>query len=1013
MFAAPTALISLIDDDRQWFKSRVGLEVSETPRDWAFCDHAIRLGAESVSVVPDATLDPRFSTNPLVVGQPHIRFYAGAVLAGPDGHALGTLCILDSVPRSGLSEAEVRQLRMLAAIVIDEMELTRAQRDAQCRMNLLQMAEAMSGVGHWRLDVSTNAVTWSDEVFRIHGVDRATFNPGYDDAVAFYHPDDRPIVRRAVAAAIADAQNYDFELRLERADGQQRHVRCKGACETDAAGRTVALVGVFQDITEHVLQVNTLSRSERRYRLLADNMADVLTRISLDGSSTYISPAIESLIGWKPTEMQMRSAQDFVHPNDRGLIQAAFEELAGGLAQKTVEHRAIHRDGHAVWVETQFKSMRDEQGRPQEIVAVIRNISERKEAECALADADGRYRFMAEHANDMIARMKPGGEIVLVTPGCVRVLGYDPEDLIGRRTIDMMHPEDLPMVADYFARLEGLGPGGILDPYQFRARHKSGEWVWLEGQPTLIFDDETGQPYEVQDVVRDVSKRKTLEQDLDEARKKAEAATSVKTEFLANMSHEIRTPLNGILGYADVLADMSMTEVQAGYVDRIRRAGRGLSSLISDILDVSKIEAGGLVIDAEPFDLLALSHEVTALIASGIANRLPITVTVADPMSGWVVGDEQRIRQILLNLLGNATKFTAEGSVVMSISVHGPELEVRISDTGIGISKAALETLFESFQQADTSVSRRFGGSGLGLSISRSLARLMKGDVRLESCLGQGTTAVFTLPYVPTSVHVTAGHTSERTTEPPDHGLRILVVDDAEMNRDLMNAVLKDAGHFVSMASSGQEALALLQGGSTFDAIVMDVQMPGMDGRETVRRLRKMSGLVSGMRVIGWTANVMPEQIAACFEAGMDDHLPKPFRRSELADCLSRVRRSDAEAVPVAENAPAGALAEALADLSKRYREQLGELSGEVAALSDLPVADQVPAVTDLAHKLAGTAGMLGFRAVSEAAVGLDTAGRQAVIDGGIRQVAQEVSLLLDVVRSEREKAELEIKMPA
>ena len=407
---APIALLSLLDGTRQWFKASVGLEPRETPREWAFCDHAIRLGAGAVLVVPDAALDPRFSTNPLVLGPPHIRFYAGAVIATPEGLPLGTLCVLDTKPRAGLTQSEFRRLTHVAQLAMDELELTRASRAAAAQLNLLGMAESMSGVGHWRYTLANQRIEWSDEVFRIHGIDRGEFDPNLGGAIAFYHQDDQPKVSQAVSDAVAKQQDFSFQLRLRRADGELRHVKSKGTCEVDANGQTLAVVGVFQDVTDHVLQVEALQKSERRYRLLADNMADVVTRIRMDGSSQYISPAIEALIGWTPGEMQGQSAQAFVHPDDRQLITEAFSELANGAVQKTVEHRAIHKGGHSVWVETQFKVICADDGRPREIVAVIRDISERKSSALALAESDGRYRFLADHANDMIARMKPGGE---------------------------------------------------------------------------------------------------------------------------------------------------------------------------------------------------------------------------------------------------------------------------------------------------------------------------------------------------------------------------------------------------------------------------------------------------------------------------------------------------------------------------------------------------------------------------------------------------------------------------
>ena len=253
LFDAPIALVSLIDDERQWFKSRVGLDACQTPRDQAFCAHAIQLDAGSVMVVEDAALDPRFAENPLVTGEPGIRFYAGAVLTSPGGYNLGTLCVIDTKPRpEGLSDRDAGRLRALAQVVIDELELARATRQAVEQRRLLALAETVSGVGHWRHVIKTGEVRWSDEVYRIHGVTRESFNPAYNEVVEFFAPEDRATVDALVMGAMATGEGYDFQMNLRRADGETRVVVSRAVCELDETGAVEAMFGVFQDVTDHV-----------------------------------------------------------------------------------------------------------------------------------------------------------------------------------------------------------------------------------------------------------------------------------------------------------------------------------------------------------------------------------------------------------------------------------------------------------------------------------------------------------------------------------------------------------------------------------------------------------------------------------------------------------------------------------------------------------------------------------------------------------------------------------------
>jgi signal transduction histidine kinase/ActR/RegA family two-component response regulator len=252
LFDVPIALVSLIDFDRQWFKAKTGLGATQTPREWAFCSHAIEMGAHATMVVEDTTRDPRFCNNPLVTGNPDIRFYAGAVLTDAEGHNLGTLCIIDTVARACPSSAALEQLRILANIVTDEMALHRANTTIEQKNSLLDLAESMSGVGHWRYEPDSQAITWSREVYRIHGVDPAAYAPTIETVMEFYPPEVRTIIAAHVADAIATGNGYNFQRQIVGRDGATREVACKAVCESNSAGAVTAIFGVFQDITEHV-----------------------------------------------------------------------------------------------------------------------------------------------------------------------------------------------------------------------------------------------------------------------------------------------------------------------------------------------------------------------------------------------------------------------------------------------------------------------------------------------------------------------------------------------------------------------------------------------------------------------------------------------------------------------------------------------------------------------------------------------------------------------------------------
>ena len=457
LFKTPLALVSLTGVERPPSRSKPAPAANGRSHDWAFSAEALEMGPNAVMVVEDAATDPRFAADPLVVGSPGIRFYAGAVLTTRDGRKLGVLCVVDTKPRRRPKAAKLDRLKMLAKIVVGELELARAHRLASEKHRLLDLTENISGVGHWRLDFATDQVRWSDMVYQIHGIRREDFDLTRQSALALYHPDDQPKIAEGVGRAIATREPFESHLRVVRPDGEIRDVLSKGVCELGEDGEATAVFGVMQDITDQARAFNAVQRSERRYKLLADHMGDVITRIRLDGGSGYISPAIERLLGYRPEEMSGHSAQAFVHPEDQPLILAIFGQMARGMEQKTLQHRAVHKDGRTVWVETSFRMVRGEQGEPVEIVAVIRDATERKRLEDATLAARDEAREQAQRAA-MAERMAGLGhwrfevatQLVTWSEQTYRIYGLDPampvdlDDVMVRS-----HPDDQAQVSQW------------------------------------------------------------------------------------------------------------------------------------------------------------------------------------------------------------------------------------------------------------------------------------------------------------------------------------------------------------------------------------------------------------------------------------------------------------------------------------------------------------------------------------------------------------------------------------
>jgi len=392
-------------------------------------------------------------------------------------------------------------------------------------------------------------------------------------------------------------------------------------------------------------------------------------------------------------------------------------------------------------------------------------------------------------------------------------------------------------------------------------------------------------------VMRDVNERNSRQAELLAAKTAAEAATQAKSEFLASMSHEVRTPLNGILGYTDLLLhDKSLADASRDQVTKIRTAGNALLSVVNDILDFSEIESGGVVIDCSEFSISALIQSALEIVEpAAFAKGLRLVGSIDPRIAPLVFGDEGRLRQIVLNLLNNAVKFTSEGAVDLAVklveSEHGHQrVRIDVSDTGVGIAEADHGKLFERFSQIDTSVRRKFGGTGLGLAISKQLVERMGGCISLRSVEGQGSvfSVELQLP-IATQVSVQKVAQAERVTQ----GKRVLLVEDTEMNGEIAQAMIEAAGYAVDLVSDGGAAIAAVQG-RRYDAILMDIQMPGMDGVTATRHIRRLDHHNAAAPIIAMTAHVIPREVERFISAGMNDHLGKPFKREALCAKLDK-----------------------------------------------------------------------------------------------------------------------------
>ncbi|MBI1208619.1 MAG: response regulator [Azospirillum sp.] len=722
LFQAPIALISLLDDRRQWFKSRVGLAVTETPRDLAFSAHTIL--SEDVMVVSDASVDPRFSDNPLVLSTPQIRFYAGAPLRTADGFAVGSLCVIDRHRRPDLDATLRALLHDLAGMVVNELELRQSLSVVECTMASLAEAQRIAGIGKWDWDLANEAMSWSDEGSRICGLPPR-------QAIAF---------------------------------------------------------GTFLDK---------------------------------------------------------------VHPEDRERVTAAFRQAADQRGPISLEHRVVGADG------------------------AVRVVAGRGES---VEDASG-----------------------------VRLTG----------------------------------------------------------------------------TVTDITERHHIEGELRAAKDAAERASSSKSAFLAMISHELRTPMNGLLGTLSLLGETELRPEQRRLLDTARTSGEALLTILNEILDLAKMEAGRIDLEPVTFDPATLLSSIVELCRPEARRKTLRMVAEVDPaVPARVVADDGRIRQMLVNLLSNALKFTAQGMVSIRLAgqLQAPDrfqLEAVVSDSGIGIPTERHKDVFTEFAQLAPSDRRRAGGTGLGLAITRRLAEAMGGTVGFSSEEGIGSRFWFSIPVIPS--------VGRPAPAPPDPQARngapataapaasrridVLIAEDNATNQLVLKLMLEKLGCRVDLANNGLEALDAVAR-RPYHLVLMDISMPDLDGLDATRLIRAMGGPLACTPIVAVTASAMRDDQIRCLDAGMDGCLTKPVRRDQLLKVLERAfalaeldpaKPTDQDAAPLLDSAVLAELGsdvgDMLPELVNTFRSEIGS---KLANLTGLLDKGDLRAAVRVCHSLSGAAGQVG-----------------------------------------------------
>ncbi len=634
-----------------------------------------------------------------------------------------------------------------------------------------------------------------------------------------------------------------------------------------------------------------LKRSEEKYRSIFENIQDVYFELSLNGNVLEASPSIENMV---------EVSKDKILDHALFIDKEQEEELLTLLQEKGVisDYEIYLKKENGQKIPTSFtcKYLYDQDGRPRKIIGTIRNITERKQAEEAIRHSEERYRILAENSSDMISKHNWDRTYLYVSPACNKLLGYKPEELTGFSAYHFIHPDDVENIRKNHILLLENSAGSFIESY--RIRKKDGSYIWFETNNQVIYNQNTNLVQEIVCVSRDITERKDKEELL-KAKEVAERANKAKSEFLANMSHEIRNPLNAIIGMTNTLSKTFMSAEQKEYLDSVNVSSKNLLRILNDILDFSKIEANKVELTFANFNLEdMLSSIIRNFESQAKSKSISLNYMISENIPKDFYGDEKKIIQILNNLISNAIKFTNRGKVeviadCLIIKPDNATINFIVKDTGIGVKKEDIPLMFNSFSQLDISTKKKYQGTGLGLSIARSLAMLMNGIIDFSSEYKKGSTVSLSLPLVITGSdkYKDINSSNKQTLHTPvkDKKIKILVAEDDAINQLYLSGFLKSQGWYVDTAPNGLIALEKYKK-NTYDIILMDGQMPKMDGFETTQKIREIEkGNNDDYRIpiVAITGYAIPGDRERFINAGMDDYVSKPIDENKLIEIIN------------------------------------------------------------------------------------------------------------------------------
>jgi len=763
------------------------------------------------------------------------------------------------------------------------------QLETDARLNeadrLLRLAGKSARFGAWRVDLQRQMVEWSEEVALIHDLP-GTREVRVEEGINFYAPESIDRLREVYERCVETGEPFDEVLVIITAKGRRVWCRSIGEAERNAAGEVIAVRGAFQDISELVSARLESAELAERLQSTLNTMSDGFYLLDEDLCFSFVNEEAERALRTPRSQMLGKYVWDVFPQSVRDTLEPHY--LQARQTGQTVTTGFQYEPFNA-WFQVRIHPG------AEGLAVYFQDVTVERQAQEQLQ----LLQAAVKHANDVViiteGEIAPEGpRIVYVNDAFEQVFGYTAQEVLGGST-RMLHGPGTSQetIARVLAAIDARQP--VRTEIQHYTRSGEARWMDIDVVPIA---DASGQLTHWLSVERDITGRKQGEAELLAARDEAERANRLKSEFLANMSHEIRTPLNGVLGMSQLLARTGLDARQTRMIETVQTSGKALLSIINDILDLSKIEAGLMTLEPEAVEIDALCEQALSAVRGTAQNKaLALDLARDEAAPGHILVDRRRLAQVLINLLGNAVKFTEAGSVWLNVDCPDSRtIRFEVADTGPGISPGQAEHIFDRFRQVDASYARRHEGAGLGLALCKEFAGLMGGHVTVHSRPGEGSRFAVHLPLIVTGAGDAPADQGGRPVSLPANPGRILIAEDNATNRDTLEMFLGELGVARPVCvTNGREAVdrALAE---DFALVIMDVSMPVMSGLDAIREIRGSASPRRGVPILALTAHAAPQDREECLRAGANDYLAKPVDLDALASALSALMTVSAEA---------------------------------------------------------------------------------------------------------------------